>query len=45
MPNVTVTSAANFIPEIWANRALEILRANIVMYVDKRSIVYERNDN
>lgn len=31
MANVTVTSAANFIPEIWANRALEILRANIVM--------------
>ncbi len=31
MPNVTVTSAANFIPEIWANRALEILRANMVM--------------
>lgn len=31
MANVTVTSAANFIPEIWANRALEILRANMVM--------------
>lgn len=31
MPNVTPTSAANFIPEIWANRALEILRANMVM--------------
>lgn len=31
MANVTTTSAANFIPEIWANRALEILRANMVM--------------
>lgn len=31
MANVTVTSAGYFIPEIWANRALEILRANIVM--------------
>jgi len=31
MANVTVTSAANFIPEIWATRALEILRANMVM--------------
>jgi len=31
MPNITTTTAANFIPEIWANRALEVLRANIVL--------------
>jgi hypothetical protein len=31
MANVTPTVAQYFIPEIWANRALEILRANIVM--------------
>jgi hypothetical protein len=31
MPNVTVTSAANFIPEIWANMALEALRNRIVL--------------
>ncbi len=31
MANVTVTSAQYFIPELWANRALEILRANIVV--------------
>jgi hypothetical protein len=31
MANVTTTSAAYFIPEIWANRALEIMRAKIVM--------------
>jgi hypothetical protein len=31
MANITATTAANFIPEIWANSALEVLRANIVM--------------
>ncbi len=31
MANVTGTTAAPFIPEIWANEALEILRNNIVM--------------
>lgn len=31
MADVTVTSAQYFIPELWANRALEILRAKIVM--------------
>ena len=31
MANVTTTIAANFIPEIWANRALEVLKANIVL--------------
>ncbi len=31
MANVTATSSAPFIPEIWANEALEILRANIVL--------------
>lgn len=31
MADVTTTSAQYFIPELWANRALEILRANIVM--------------
>lgn len=31
MANVTVTSAANFIPEIWAQRALQALRANVVL--------------
>ena len=31
MPNVTTTDAAQFIPEIWAQTALEVLRANIVL--------------
>lgn len=31
MPNITSTVATPFIPEIWANTALEILRANIVL--------------
>lgn len=31
MANITVTTAANFIPELWANRALEVLRSQIVM--------------
>lgn len=31
MANVTATSAAPFIPQIWANVALEVLRNNIVM--------------
>jgi hypothetical protein len=31
MANVTGTSSAPFIPEIWANEALEILRNNIVL--------------
>ena len=31
MANVTVTSAQYFIPEIWAQRALQVLRANIVL--------------
>lgn len=31
MADVTSTSAAPFIPQIWANIALEVLRANIVM--------------
>jgi hypothetical protein len=31
MANVTVTSAANFIPEIWANLALEALRNRLVL--------------
>lgn len=31
MANVTTTSAANFIPEIWANMALEALRNRIVL--------------
>lgn len=31
MANVTTTIAQYFIPEIWANRALEILRSNIVL--------------
>lgn len=29
--NITVTEAAPFIPEIWANRALEVLRSEIVL--------------
>lgn len=28
MANITTTTAAAFIPEVWANRALEVLRAN-----------------
>jgi len=31
MANVTTTVAQYFIPEIWANRALEVLKNNIVM--------------
>jgi hypothetical protein len=31
MANITTTTAAHFIPEVWANRALEVLRANIVL--------------
>lgn len=31
MANITSTSAAPFIPEIWANMALEVLRNNIVL--------------
>jgi len=31
MANVTTTNAAQFIPEIWANRALEIMRSQIVL--------------
>jgi len=31
MANVTVTSAQYFIPEIWAQRALQVLRSNIVL--------------
>jgi hypothetical protein len=31
MPDVTITSAAAFIPEIWANQALLELRANMVL--------------
>lgn len=31
MPNVTVTTAQNFIPEIWAQSAMQQLRANIVL--------------
>lgn len=31
MANVTVTSAQHFIPEIWAQRALQVLRSNIVL--------------
>ncbi len=31
MPNITPTVAQYFIPEIWAQRALEILRGNIVL--------------
>ncbi len=31
MANVTVTSATNFIPEIWANMALQALRKRIVL--------------
>ncbi|MCI1914642.1 MAG: hypothetical protein LKJ05_02785 [Bifidobacteriaceae bacterium] len=29
--NITTTEAAAFVPEIWANEALDILRSNIVM--------------
>lgn len=31
MANITPTVAQYFIPEVWANRALEILRANMVL--------------
>lgn len=31
MSNINSTSAAPFIPEIWANMALEVLRSNIVL--------------
>lgn len=31
MANITATSAANFIPEIWAQTALQALRSNIVL--------------
>jgi hypothetical protein len=31
MANITTTTAAAFIPEIWAQRALEVLRANVVL--------------
>lgn len=31
MPNITKTTAAAFIPQIWANQALEVLRSNIVL--------------
>lgn len=31
MANITSTTAAAFIPELWLNQGLEILRANIVM--------------
>src|SRR5262245_40153850 len=31
MPNITVTTAATFIPEVWANRALQVLRNNMVL--------------
>jgi len=31
MANITTATAAAFIPEIWANRALEVLRANVVL--------------
>lgn len=31
MPNITATVAQYFIPEVWANRALEVLRANVVL--------------
>lgn len=31
MANITTAEAQYFIPEVWANRALEILRSNIVM--------------
>jgi hypothetical protein len=31
MPNITSTTAAPFIPEIWANMALEVLRNNSVL--------------
>jgi len=31
MANITTTTASAFIPEIWAQRALEVLRANIVL--------------
>jgi len=31
MANITTTTAAAFIPEIWAQRALEVLRSNVVL--------------
>lgn len=31
MANITTTTASAFIPEVWANRALEVLRANVVL--------------
>jgi len=31
MANITATVAQYFIPEVWANRALEVLRANVVL--------------
>lgn len=31
MANITTTTAAAFIPEIWAQRALEVMRANVVL--------------
>lgn len=31
MPNITSTVAADFIPTIWANAALDILKANLVL--------------
>jgi hypothetical protein len=31
MANITASTVSMFIPEIWANRALEILRSNIVL--------------
>lgn len=31
MANVTVTTAANFIPEVWSNDILDIVKANLVL--------------
>ncbi|NPV85996.1 MAG: hypothetical protein HPY45_08320 [Anaerolineae bacterium] len=31
MANITTTTAAAFIPEIWAQKALEVLRSNVVL--------------
>lgn len=31
MPNITVTTAQNFIPEIWAQQAMQVLRNNMVL--------------
>ena len=31
MPNVTITTAANFIPELWGVPALKALEKNVVL--------------